>query len=68
MLPPIGGYLTVILARNLVGRYKFWGIYLVVARYLCHIIFTGKHGNIDFKMKITCSRFYDVCKCESTQN
>ena len=53
MLPPTSRYLTVISARNLVIGCKFWGIYLVVARYLCYLIFTGKYGNINFKMKIT---------------
>ena len=61
MPPPIGGYLTVMSARNLVTGCKFWGIYLAVARYLCYIVFTGKYGNIDFKMNVTYLRSQILC-------
>ena len=44
---------TVISARNLVTGCKFWDIYLAAAKYLCYIIFTGKYGNINIKIKIT---------------
>ena len=48
-----GGYLKpVISARNLVTGNNIWGIFFVAARQLCYIIFTGKFGNINFKVKI----------------
>ena len=56
MLPPVGSRRisqTVIFARNLVTGSNIWGIYLAAARYSCYMIFTGKYGNINFKMKIT---------------
>ena len=58
MLPPVGSRRisqTVISARILVTGSNIWGIYLVAARYLCYMIFTGKYGNINFKMKMTFS-------------
>ena len=38
-------------ARNLVTWSNIWSIFLAAARQLCYMIFTGKYGNINFKMK-----------------
>ena len=48
-----GGYLKpVISVRNLVTWSNIWSIFLAAARQLCYLLFTGKYGNINFKIKI----------------
>ena len=43
----------VISVGNLVTCGNFGSNFLVAARLLCYMIFTGKYGNINFNMKIT---------------
>ena len=43
----------VISVGNLVTWGNFGSNFLVAARLLCYMIFTGKYGNINFNMKIT---------------
>ena len=48
-----GGYLKpVIFVRNLVTWSNKWSIFLAAARQLYYMIFIGKYGNNNFKMKI----------------
>ena len=44
----------VISVGNLVTRGDIGSNFLAAARLLCYMIFTGKYGNINFSMKITC--------------